>query len=887
VKLTHIRIEQFKQFRQPFEIADLEAGLNLFTGANEAGKSTIVAAIRAAFFERHRSGSVDDLRPWGDASASPSVELEFTVGAAPYRLGKRFLGKKRCELQAGSQHLDGVEAEDHLAELLGFQHAGKGVSKAEHWGIPGLLWIQQGSAQDLREPVSHATDHLRSVLNTSLGEVASSGGDEVLAKIEVLRNELLTATTGKPRGAYQQALEQAANLEKIVQDLDAEIAAYRDKVDRLATLRRDHAADEAEQPWTAFRQQEQAAVASLDAIRQVEAALQSDRQRADQIEAQIKLLRGQLDTFASQEQAVALRRTALENAAQGHLANNTLVEQWQSGAQKAIDRHTALREALRLARQEATRRDLDRQLDELRRKQETTADALARAETEQAALTALQKQLAETDIDTKDLNTLKGQQSELRELRIRRDTAATRLLFALTDGSRIEIGQESVTGSGDRLLTETTRVTLPGLGQLDITPGGADLAELGRQEQALADNHAALLQRLGLASLEAAEVRHQSHTQHQAEARTATATLKALAPKGIEALRAELTAHNARFGEIEQALARLPVAPENTAELASVSQAEAAEETARQSLDQFNQQLNEARIAAGNAQTAYESAARELAAAQAVLDAPDRAARLSAANQNLVDARAEQDSLAERIEARARQVAEANPDILQQDVERYRTSAGQLEKQHAARRDTLMRLEVELQTTGAQGLEERRAEAARDQEQVRRRSDELQRRALALDHLLKLLRDKRAVLTRKLQAPLQKHLNRYLQLLFPHASLDIDENLTPGPLTRPGSNGAETSLFEELSFGAREQMGVISRLAYADLLKEADRPTLIILDDALVHSDEARLAQMKRLLFDAATRHQILLFTCHPANWRDLGVGARSLETLRASNKAG
>jgi DNA repair exonuclease SbcCD ATPase subunit len=287
VKLTRIRIEQFKQFRQPFEIADLESGLNLFTGANEAGKSTVVTAIRAAFFERHRSGSVDDLRPWGDASASPSVELEFTVGADTYRLGKRFLGKKRCELQAGSQHLDGVEAEDHLAELLGFQHAGKGVSKAEHWGVPGLLWIQQGCAQDLREPVGHATDHLRNVLNTSLGEIASSGGDEVLAKVEALRNELLTATTGKPRGAYQQALEQAATLEADLRSLDAEIATYREKVDRLATLRCAHAADEAEQPWTAFRQQEQAAAASLDVIRQVEAALQSDRQRAGQIEAQV------------------------------------------------------------------------------------------------------------------------------------------------------------------------------------------------------------------------------------------------------------------------------------------------------------------------------------------------------------------------------------------------------------------------------------------------------------------------------------------------------------------------------------------------------------------------------------------------------------------------
>lgn len=64
-------------------------------------------------------------------------------------------------------------------------------------------------------------------------------------------------------------------------------------------------------------------------------------------------------------------------------------------------------------------------------------------------------------------------------------------------------------------------------------------------------------------------------------------------------------------------------------------------------------------------------------------------------------------------------------------------------------------------------------------------------------------------------------------------------------------------------------MGVISRLAYADLLKEADRPTLIILDDALVHSDEARLAQMKRLLFDAATR---IKSCCSPAIRRSGGI---------------
>jgi uncharacterized protein YhaN len=106
----------------------------------------------------------------------------------------------------------------------------------------------------------------------------------------------------------------------------------------------------------------------------------------------------------------------------------------------------------------------------------------------------------------------------------------------------------------------------------------------------------------------------------------------------------------------------------------------------------------------------------------------------------------------------------------------------------------------------------------------------------------------------------------------------VDDNLIPGSLTRLGPRGPEAGDFETLSFGAREQMGVISRLAYADLLKEAGRPTLIILDDALVHSDEQRLAQMKRVLFDAAQRHQVLLFSCHPGRWRDMGVPVRSLE---------
>lgn len=882
MKLSRVRIEQFKQFRHPIEIKDLEAGINLFTGPNETGKSTIVAAIRAAFFERHRSSSVDDLRPWGDSTASPTVELEFIVTDKVYKLTKSFLNKKRCELHFGTHHIDGAEAEDHLAELLGFQYAGRGASAAEHWGIPGLLWIQQGAAHDIKDSVAYATDHLRTALNESLGEVASSGGDEVLSAIEQARNELLTPSAGTPRGPYAEATKKEIELTNFIKELDAEIDTYRQKVDALTSLRREHAADELEKPWASFRQQEQEAAGKLEAVQRVEATLQEDRQRMTQLENQLKLLCSQLDTFAGQEQEAKTRSVALESAIQVQSAAAEAVKQWRTKSAEETGRYEAARETLRIARQEDTRRSLNGQLEELRLKAESAATVLAKAGAEQATLLEQQKQAAASEIAVDDLTSLREQHRQIRELQIQQAAAATQLQFALIDEHSIQIGSESITGTGERLLLESTTVILPGLGQLEISPGGTDLAELRRSEKSLGDNHAARLQQLGLASLDAAEARHQTHTLLLADIKTSTATLKALAPKGIEALRKEHAGHEARTKEIELTLGQIPPATENTADLLSISEAEATEETARTSLGNINTSLSQAQIDAGNAQTTFEAATRELATAKAFLDAPDRTERVSAANQALVDTRAEQTIVAARVEAMAAQVMQARPDILKQDVERFRKSADQHEKHYGERRDMLMRLEVELQTAGAQGLEERHAELARDLEQAQRRVEELRRRANALDHLLDLLREKRSALTRRLQAPLQKHLNRYLQLLFPQASLEIDENLTPGPLTRIGDRGTETGAFEALSFGAREQMGVISRLAYADLLQEAGRPTLIILDDALVHSDEERLSQMKRVLFDAATRHQILLFTCHPMSWRDIGVSPRSLDSIKA-----
>ncbi|WP_222430146.1 AAA family ATPase [Burkholderia sp. MSMB617WGS] len=877
MKLSRLRIEQLRKFRQPAEIADLADGINLFVGPNEAGKSTIAAAIRAAFFERHRSSSVEHLRPWGDGAASPSIEIEFAVGGRPARLRKSFLQRKRCELEIDGQRLEGAQAEDHLSDLLGFGFAGRGSSGPEHWGIPGLLWIEQGAAQEIDAPVAHAAEHLQRALGASLGEVASSSGDAVLDRVESARNELLTPATGQPRGDYAEARKKESSLAAELETLEGQVATYRSKVDQLATLRQEHAKESAEQPWQALRADECAAQAKLDEVGTVEKSLLAVREKVEQTAQRQVLLIANLETFDQQERDLTAREADRDEAQARVTAAEATHASSKARNEQAQSSFDVARKVLGLARQEENRRSQVARADELRAQIVTAETKLAEADIEQEALLAARRAAAATELRDDDLKTLHKQAVQLRELEIRQATAATRLRYGLEPGRELRIGSAVWTGDGEALITEPTSLVLPGIGSLEIVPGGSDLAEVARELRSVAERQAALLERLGLSSLEEAETRREMHRAHEAEAKMREATLKILAPAGIDALRSELATLSARLEECEKRLAQLPARPDDADRLPSVDQADVAEENARRDLERRSEELNQAHIAAANARSAFEAAQREVQAAQAKLDAPDRAERLRKAQADLIEAKAESARYADEIETLEAKISAARPDVLVQDIRRWRASAEALARAYDDRRVRIERLEAELQALGAQGLEEKRADVARNLEQTRRRVAEMQRRANALDYLLELLRRKRAAVTQRLHAPLQRHLNHYVQLLFPQATLELGEDFVPRLLNRPG---AEVGDFHDMSFGAREQMGVISRLAYADLLKEAGRPTLIMLDDALVHSDDGRLGQMKRVLFDAATRHQILLFSCHPEKWRDLGVAARAVEEL-------
>nr|WP_313657128.1 AAA family ATPase [Achromobacter ruhlandii] len=873
MKLTRIALEEFRKFRQPLVLDGLQDGLNLFVGPNEAGKSTVAAAIRAAFLERYSTRTVSDLAPRGESGARPGVELAFSHAGHDYLLKKHFLSRARCELliDDGAQRLDGEEAENALAALLGFELAARGQSKPDLAGVPGLLWIQQGDGQNLQTAAGHAGGHLREALTQLSGELASGDGDRLYERVAVERAALLDARNGRPKGIYKDA-EDALAAAQAERDQCAQAKAQLDAdVDRLAALRAEHARAEADQPWKDFEARAAEARARLAAVAKEREALEGlqreQRQAAETLAVlQEQVRRDQQDETELQALVAQARaaRAAVQQAQEPLARVRALRDTHAAAAEQARQRVAAVQAV-------ADRRDLEHQLGQLARDIERLDGALEEATRliEQGSI--LKAEAVRIEIADADIQALRKRERALGDLQLRQQAIATRLSYALDAGREARLDGAALAGSGELLLTAAAELELPGLGRLRIEPGGQDLPALKRELADVQAASAALLSRLGVAHVAEAEERHARGVDLQRELEAMRKTLAIHAPKGVDALRGQRNEAQARRAQLAERLALLPPA-------AGAGDADAP--AARQALRDAEASAAQAEQALAAAQRALDadSARAQLLETQAAargadLQSPERAAQRQARAGRLAEARSGHDLLEQRLRQAQAALEALRPELLEQDAQRYEKSAAiERDAQHK-RHSEIQQLLGKLEQAGAQGLGERLSEAEAACERLQRRRDEFQRRAQALELLSTLLAGKRDAATQRLQAPLARRLSHYLALLFPESALRLDEALLPAALQRAGGEDP----LDALSFGTREQLGILARFAYADLLREAGRPTLLLLDDALVHTDDDRRDLMKRALFDAATRHQILMFTCHGEAWRDLGVEQRRI----------
>ena len=102
------------------------------------------------------------------------------------------------------------------------------------------------------------------------------------------------------------------------------------------------------------------------------------------------------------------------------------------------------------------------------------------------------------------------------------------------------------------------------------------------------------------------------------------------------------------------------------------------------------------------------------------------------------------------------------------------------------------------------------------------------------------------------------------------------EEVLPTALERAGTE----EKYEVLSGGTQEQIALLVRLAFARMLAQGGTPAPVILDDAIVFTDDDRIERMFDVLTRQAQDIQIIVLSCRQRAFRDLG--GRGLEIVSA-----
>ena len=867
MKLESIAIQEFKQFNGRLFIGDLQPGLNLFTGPNEAGKSTIAEAVRAVFLERYKASHLRDLLPWGKASGQPSVEVSFNLDGVACTLAKQFVTRQRCDLRIGQQVFGEDEAEDRLATLLGFSRATRGAMKADQAGVPGLLWVQQGETQDVRDASGHAALYLRDALTQLSGSTGSAGEDVLIGAVQRELRQLLTARTQRSTGPLAEA-EQALTALAVERDtLEAQRRQFDENLTRLATQQEASEDAQRKRPWEAHEQKALQAQARAAAVAELERSVQGLAQTLQLHEAELTLSLQQEQNASDQEATLANERQQLERAKEAVLTAEAEHAQASAAVARCQQINDAANRALELANAAVMAQELNNQITLYRDETARLETAIAAAEAAQAAVLDATRSAASLEIDVTQLQRLQALESRVSVLRARKEAAMTRIDYRLSGGG-IVVGGETLTGEGVLRLEDEQTIELPGVGELRIVPGVSDLAALRTELSDAEAQQAELLRALGVASLSDGQARHEQWKEQVAQLQSQKKILAVHAPKGIEPLRTELASALARRQTADQRLAALP----------DVSSAPAVDD-ARQVLDSATRMLAQTGERRSNALATSGSLAEQVQRKEAQLQDAAFRERRAQWQAKIVEQRAHVAALTKQRDERNQELGAARTDDPAAEAKRYRVSADLARAEQQERQVRIAELRSQLETIGASGLGERLAAVRASLEQMERRKNELTLRAGALSLLDKVLVEERDAAVAQLRAPLTERLGHYLKRIFPQSALELGDDLSPVALQREG----RIDTLDALSFGTREQMGILTRLAYADLLKSSGRPTLLMLDDAAVHTDATRRDAIKRALLDAATRHQILLFTCHPELWDDMGVKQRAIDDLRAA----
>ena len=895
MKLRKLSVNQFKRFTEPTQLGELGDGLNLVVGPNELGKSTLLDALRAVLFERYSSKAQPIMALQNDRSgAAPVVELVFEVSGAEYTLSKRFVKSPHARLQCpDGTLLEADAAENKLRNLLGFAEAGSRGATSETLGMWGALWVQQGQSFGRPDLPDSALASLSAGLESEVGTLLGGRrGRELPRIIEQRRGELVTESRRQPRGEYKDTLDHISGLEQRLSEQLQQQLEMSDTLEQLAAvearLRRleDGSQDRIDQEELTQAQERLGEVMRHDlqfaAARSELQNWQGQLEQAQGTQSERTSQRAELKTEQEQLRQGTERFEELQQREREFLATLGELRQAATNAEAAVEAamqsETSWRGILDRISRSAELSDLLRRQSDVEAAQDRFAVAQSQAEQIQVTDESLQRIRQAAEIADQANARLR-----VAATRISFDIPSDRLAGIEADGAPLTDPPATVEA------VEPVVITIPERGRILIEPAVADRDQLLRAErEAKAELHAAL-SAVGAQSLADAQMLRDERRDLEVIASAARQELERLAPPSdaptlqprIDELRHSLTALLSE-GEADQLPQRGHAEAALDSAQTDLQKARDEERIAREAVDaraqavaELSLEVRTSQITVNNQTELIEKRKERLRIdAEAVSD-QQLAAASDAAALAVTEQQQTVSELEEEWSASARTQLEAR-------ISRLKVAIEKRESSRVESRIEIVRLRERIEVHDSAGIDEAIGHTQHELEQATRQLDRFSRELEVLDLLARTLRAAESEAKERYLAPVVNRVHPYLQMLFPNAEISMDENLNITGMSRRA--GYEES-FDHLSMGTQEQIAVLVRLAFAEMLVDQGAPAAVILDDALVFSDDQRMRLMFDILSHAAQRVQIVVFTCREQLFEGLGAQLASgdPESLRSA----
>ncbi len=854
------------------EIEFPDRGVVVVSGANEIGKSSMIEALDLLLNSKDRSNK-KDVKQVKPTHADVGAEITAEISTGPYRFiyHKRF--HKRCETQLTvlaprREQLTGDEAHDRVLALL------DETVDMDLWEAQRVLQAASTAAVDLS-----GCDALSRALDVAAGEAAALSGAEPLV-IDRINAEYLRyyTPTGRPTGEWAAAVkrlrdadDEVARCAAAVAEVDESVrrhAALTDNLSRLTGERADsgkrlseaRAAAEAVAALTQQLKQAEVVAAATDATHAASVATLTERRRlradVDERTAAIAGLEAAaaeaLDELTTATEVQEAAEAAAGEARAAVEASQARVDAARRAVEQVSDRDEANRLETRLAKLDAARRELDRVdrelagialTDDAMRAIETAAFAVERA--------AGQAELASAHIELVAIADI--------EVRLDGDAVA------------IEAG-----GTWATSVSSPTDIELPGLLRALVVPG-TPASDTQAKLEAAQEVLAAALAKARVVDVAAVRLLDERRRELIASREKLYATSDALVgDDAVDELRARLAElRDAEHGEPGLWDARDPAAAraELDAAVATHKQAMADCETNRKVAEAAAKRLGETATRANVAREKLTAAQIELTAARE---------RLTLQRSTVTDDELAVKAEADGEEARraiglvaelGAELARRAPDTVTAALNDAVRRADSLESRHDEAAEALREVTTQLKVYGTEGRKGHLDAAQTEREHAEAEYLRMHRRARAAQLLRSVMARHRDATRLRYVDPFRNQVERLGRIVFGDSfEVEIDSGLRICSRTLAG----RTVPYESLSGGAKEQMGIVARLASASLVAKEDSVPVVI-DDALGFTDADRLTKMGAVFNAVGGDGQVIVLTCSPQRYASV-AGAHHIE---------